>query len=387
MRARSPLAALLLALPVTALAQWTSGIHDTGVVRFEVFDNGKLGAFFDGDDGAIGTGFVFDGEQGLFEGAFLVGAGPGHVTGGIGDFPDLEWAAASPVTPQYHPIFGVDGYEAVYADASQNPPGLTVTQFSYSRVDNAEPFVFVEFTLENTSGEALSGLHAGVFADWNVGASDANLCAYDDGTQLLYVWDATGASDDYFGVVAVNEPMDVTVTGISYDARPGDASLYDGLTVAQPDCEAPRDVRAILGVGPYDLDAGERVAVTFALVGGASEGEILNNAEIAQGGFGCFPPCPAAEPSADDRGVALHAVSPNPARGTAALTFTLERPQPIRLSIHDVLGREVAVLADGVRAAGDHAVAWEAARLPAGFYLARLTAGSTTQTRPVTLLR
>src|SRR5690606_27100927 len=100
--------------------------------------------------------------------------------------------------------------------------------------------------------------------------------------------------------------------------------------------------------------------------------------------------CPitsAAVPPAKTVGAALHAASPNPARGTTTLSFTLARPQPVRLSLFDPLGREVAVLVDGERAAAEHAVTWEATGRPAGVYLARLTAGGTTQTRTVTLLR
>src|SRR5690606_21018708 len=92
-------AALLFALPLPALTQPTSGVHDTGVVRFEVFDNGKLGAFYDGDDGAIGEGFLFNGENGLYEGGFVVGWGPEQVSGDLYDYPDLEWVTVEPVVP------------------------------------------------------------------------------------------------------------------------------------------------------------------------------------------------------------------------------------------------------------------------------------------------
>jgi hypothetical protein len=53
-----------------------------------------------------------------------------------------------------------------------------------------------------------------------------------------------------------------------------------------------------------------------------------------------------------------------------------------------VLGREVAVLADGARAAGTHEAVFNGSRLTAGVYLVRMTtAAGFTQTRGVTLLR
>ncbi len=68
----------------------------------------------------------------------------------------------------------------------------------------------------------------------------------------------------------------------------------------------------------------------------------------------------------------LSAVSPNPARGTARLDYALARETPVRLSVLDVQGREVAVLATGVQSAGSHTATWTA---PApGVYFVRLAA-------------
>ena len=134
MNACRPLAILLLALPVPALAQRTSGIHDTGVVQLEVFDNGKLGAFADGTGGTSGTGFVFGGKNGLFEGAFVVGQSSDRVSGDVYDFPDVEWRTVSPITPVTPPLGYDEAYVAVYDDSSaSNPLGLRVTQRSYAR--------------------------------------------------------------------------------------------------------------------------------------------------------------------------------------------------------------------------------------------------------------
>jgi hypothetical protein len=77
--------------------------------------------------------------------------------------------------------------------------------------------------------------------------------------------------------------------------------------------------------------------------------------------------------------LSLAGASPNPLRGNGRVRFALAAAGPARLSVLDVSGREVAVLADGVHAAGEHAVAWEGAdgstaRLAAGIYFLRLEA-------------
>lgn len=81
-----------------------------------------------------------------------------------------------------------------------------------------------------------------------------------------------------------------------------------------------------------------------------------------------------AEPPASASALTLTA-TPNPSRGPVTLRFTLPRSGTTRLAAYDVRGRLVAVLADGERAAGTHAVTWGAERLPAGAYLVRLEAG------------
>ncbi|NBC18833.1 MAG: T9SS type A sorting domain-containing protein, partial [Bacteroidetes bacterium] len=58
-----------------------------------------------------------------------------------------------------------------------------------------------------------------------------------------------------------------------------------------------------------------------------------------------------------------------------------------RLAVYDLLGREVAVLAEGTQPAGTHTATFDAAGLPSGVYLYRLEAGAYTQTHRMTLLK
>ena len=78
---------------------------------------------------------------------------------------------------------------------------------------------------------------------------------------------------------------------------------------------------------------------------------------------------------------------PNPSRGNAWVSYSLAAPGPARLVVLDVLGREVAVLADGPRPAGPARASLATAGLPPGTYVLRLEAGGTVKTRPVTVVR
>src|SRR5690606_12613201 len=85
--------------------------------------------------------------------------------------------------------------------------------------------------------------------------------------------------------------------------------------------------------------------------------------------------------------LALDPVYPNPATGRATLAFTLPAPGPVRVEVFDVVGRRVAVLAEGFRAAGAHTLAFAPGALPGGVYVCRLTTPAGTRSRPLVVLR
>jgi hypothetical protein len=93
----------------------------------------------------------------------------------------------------------------------------------------------------------------------------------------------------------------------------------------------------------------------------------------------------AEAPAEAGASATFSAVYPNPIRGAASLEFEVLQRSDVRLVVYDVLGREVAVLADGVRAAGEHREAFDAASLAPGVYLARLTVDGQHWTRRLTV--
>ena len=82
----------------------------------------------------------------------------------------------------------------------------------------------------------------------------------------------------------------------------------------------------------------------------------------------------------------LRLAGPNPARGAFTVELALPDASEIALDLFDARGRRVASLAKGPRAAGRHLVV-AGGDLPAGVYVLRLTAGTETQTRTLTLVR
>ena len=88
-----------------------------------------------------------------------------------------------------------------------------------------------------------------------------------------------------------------------------------------------------------------------------------------------------------DAGLRLDAAAPNPVAGAARVAFALDAAGPARLTVVDLLGRTVAVLADGPHATGEHAASLDASALAPGVYVLRLTAGDAVAVQTVTVVR
>ena len=78
---------------------------------------------------------------------------------------------------------------------------------------------------------------------------------------------------------------------------------------------------------------------------------------------------------------------PNPFNPKTEIRYTLPREEQVELRVYNIAGAEVAVLADGPRAAGIHSVRWDADNLASGVYFCRLRAGGYNETVKMVLMR
>ena len=78
---------------------------------------------------------------------------------------------------------------------------------------------------------------------------------------------------------------------------------------------------------------------------------------------------------------------PNPFNPETTIGFSLPEAGPVRLTVFDLLGRRVAVLADGWFEAGRHALPFDARHLAGGAYLYRLRTPERTLTRTMILMK
>lgn len=85
-----------------------------------------------------------------------------------------------------------------------------------------------------------------------------------------------------------------------------------------------------------------------------------------------------------DAGSFNFSVAPNPINGVdAAVNFTLSKPEAATVVVTDMLGRQVATLANGTLPAGEQRLTLKSANLAAGQYIVKLQFGDKVATRKV----
>lgn len=85
--------------------------------------------------------------------------------------------------------------------------------------------------------------------------------------------------------------------------------------------------------------------------------------------------------------IELYQNHPNPFNPSTQIGYRITEGGRVKLTVSDLLGRDVALLVNEEKAAGSHSVQWDASTLPSGVYLYRLQAGDFSVVRRMVLLK
>ena len=186
---------------------------------------------------------------------------------------------------------------------------------------------------------------------------------YDQWTHVAGTWDGAAMRLYLDGCEMASMPYD---GGIGYDDEPLIISADDDATVGGADC--------CYFEGQIDEVRISNVALTSA--------EFLNG--------GCAVTAVGSGIVSDD--FVFGSPTPTPFIQSTSIAFALSRSMPVRLSVIDVVGREVEVLSDRAWPAGQHSVRWYGhvaggRRAAAGVYWIRARTPDGEHTRRIALIR
>jgi len=122
---------------------------------------------------------------------------------------------------------------------------------------------------------------------------------------------------------------------------------------------------------------------TIALQSAGSDGKALGDLNWFPEQLTAVSQSPASVPSKFE----LSQNYPNPFNPTTMISYSLSKKGMTRLSVFDVLGREVAVLVDEVQNPGSYNVTFLANNLSSGIYFYKLTSSGTTLSMKMILMK
>jgi hypothetical protein len=316
---------------------------------------------------------------------------------------DAYWGTELP----YRPIAD-DNRFCRYTDTavqvqSHIPMHLKVTHSSYSWSDpSADGIQVVEYRIFNDGQKVIDSLYIAVLAEpAGPGPTQQDqLCMSFNVTEKLAHWYRPGSDSIRAprGVALIHpsDPADSLRWTFLYFSGPNtpaaDAGKYSMISsgVVLPDpWPCLSGMLFLLAAGPFTLppaDGEEPLRIAIAFLAAPTSGDLLIRAQRARElyfqGTGVGPAADGLPGS-----FALMQNYPNPFNPSTTIKYELPKSSMLRLSVYDILGREVATLVNEEKSAGTHTVQWDAAGVASGVYFCRLRAGDFVQTRRVLMLK
>ena len=197
------------------------------------------------------------------------------------------------------------------------------------------------------------------------------------------------APDD---VIAMGQNLDITWETVSVGAGAPVRIVLVDLTNGPPN----RLVAQTTNTGSYtwsvptDLDPAAEYRLTVKVTaddGSFPKALIHPLAFTASGARTAGASASASSEDALPESLEVQSARPNPTRGRTTVRLGVPEAGPVDVAVYDAVGRRVAVLASGERAAGWHDLGVEAGTLAPGVYVVRAVAGGSVATRTLTVVR
>ena len=361
--------------------------HDTGLLKYTVSSQGTLG--WRDETQTDGDGLIYPvaggGPSELYIGGFWLGADSFYVANRDYDQdPYKEWKVTScPSGRTDTQGFGaMTTIRATFNDDDASyPRGLEVTLDSRSWSSSGDDgFVILNYQIHNRGALDLTGLHAGVFQDFDLdGNPNDDTVGSEAGRKLIWMTDPSGI---HVGIALLNGSLALqnlavvdNPTYIYPDGHVKDGDKYGFLAATDAahsisSSATPQDQSIVVSSESFDLPVGGLRHVAFAIIVGSSQAELLTNADAAAALFAVSDVPDGTLPGGDVPGepdtftaTRLLPIAPNPidfSHGPAGLRLQLAQGADFSVSVYDANGRLVRGLKAGGRLSpGEYLLNWD----------------------------
>ncbi|MBI1939656.1 MAG: S8 family peptidase [Ignavibacteriales bacterium] len=393
----------------------TYDTHNSGRITMSVTSKGALG-FNDYFDNQEGSGFRYtSGENQMFEGAFMYGTSAERLmdVARISSSQSTDFQIVEPVKITNDGTAADQVGFTIFNDNGSGASSLGITTNFYSYSFSSSPddgYIILRTELVNSTQQNIDNLYAGYFIDWDMPESDYShdITVYDSEDNFGYAYNAI-STNLYAGTALISSnsygyyPIDnASATGLLANGF-SDAdkwfTLSNGITNGFNDTT---DISYIISGGPFNIPAGGKTNVAFAIAAGVSLDELKNAIKQSRIKYQLITDVENETTQLPNEFV-LKQNYPNPFNPATTIEYVIPGVetgyipslQQVTLKIYDILGREIATLVNEQQLPGKHSVEFRTqparqggnAELSSGIYFYRLSVGKYAATRKMILLK
>ncbi len=258
--------------------------QDINNMILTVSSHGSFG--YDKPDG-LGNGLIYPKgmQNNLFYGSLMIGNSNDFVVDNSekDNIFDFAKEPGSKINISYS---GISDFDISINYNDSNHPlakNLKVDQTSYAWfLVPYRNFVFIDYTIKNDGDTDLDNFFVGQFMDFDIGVYSDNRIEKDETRKMLYQYN----DGIYLGIKLLNSSgKNIVYSGI-IDAidKLSENKKYPYLSgkTNQFEINKEKDWSSLVSTGPFNLNRGDSINITFAIIGGISKENIIENADIAQ---------------------------------------------------------------------------------------------------------
>jgi subtilisin family serine protease len=326
---------------------------------------------YNGTGQTEGLGFVYNGENLVYEAGLMIGQSSTKVSDNVrgsgantdNDFQSLQ--VVQRLIPSVQSEFDLFGKFRDNIATTPIPVTVSHKAFAWSTPGD-DKYVMVEYSIKNTGTTTLNNVWAGIFADWDIQDYNLNKGGENASLKMGYVYNTTPTG--LWAGIKVLTPTPFNHYAIDNIAGLGGVNMTDGydtnekyttLSTARATAGGTgtgNDVIDVVSTGPFTLTAGDSVTVAFALIAGDDLDDINTSAGNAQIKYDNLTS--VETPVAADQQISVY---PNPAGNSV----TLVNIRGQRIELTDVTGRTVMT----VEKSFDNSITLNIESLSSGTYL------------------
>lgn len=322
---------------------------DTNKISVSVTSDGMLG-YNDGNS-LQGLGFRYQHSETLiYTGGFIAGRSSAQVSDALygtteafdKDFKIEKNICKIPSSFADYEAYGVFNDSA----AGSYLMNLSISQHAYAWTNTPDDkYIIIEYTLHNLGTTTLTGVYAGLYADWDIKNSVKNRIEYHEGTRTGYCFSSEGGI--YTGISLLT-PGNIYHYAFDNDGTNGSIKISDGFSGQEKYTalkttrnyaglnNSSNDVSEMISSGPFNIQPFDSVKLVFALTAAEHLNDLLYAASSA------FQKYYTADISNENLIINADALlsqnTPNPFTDKTEIQVTLYKRQNVELSYCDVKG-------------------------------------------------